>query len=92
MGAPAHRIVLPWSDEMGSAAPERPVPPRPPRPPRPLTMGQVHTRPEPTTGDPFDSPTEEERIWQHCLEEANREVESWFTGKAYRWRPYARRR
>ena len=51
-------------------------------------MGQVHVRPDPTTRCPFDPPSLEERIWQHCLNEALREIQCLSEGRVYEWQPF----
>lgn len=51
--------------------------PRPPKSPLPL-------RPKPRTSGEWERD-------QYCKIEAEREVESWFTGDPYQWRPFDER-
>lgn len=55
---------------------------------RRAAMGMVHTRPEPTTGCPFEPLSYEQQLELHCVNEAQREVECWFRGEVYRWRSF----
>lgn len=51
------------------------MPPRPAKPPLPLQPGRR------------DMNSREERIWQHCLNEALREIQCLSEGIAYQWQP-----